>query len=207
MWTNLKKPWQLTTELAWQSFKSGSLPIAALIVDVDGNVVSTGRNRILENIFKNRSMAHAEMLALMDLDYDAHPEIRKYTMYTTLEPCPMCMGSIVMSDVRKLRVAARDPWAGAVDICQLPYIASKNMDIVFEKGTMSNVLTILYLYRLWEGYGTSSDKFLKCLQEGFPDETTLAQRLLAGNTLRNLADNGASVEEVFDYIGGCCCAT
>jgi tRNA(adenine34) deaminase len=202
VWSNLEKPWQLAMKLAWESFKSGSLPIAAVIADADGKIVCTGRNTVLEKCFKNRNMAHAEMGALMDLDYDAHPEIRKYTIYTTLEPCPMCMGAIVMSDVRKLRVAVRDPWAGAVDICQLPYIASKNMDIVFEAGKMPTILTVLYLYRLWEGYGTNADNFLKRLDEHFPAETTFARDLLAKNILRNFAEEGASIEKIYNYIEG-----
>ena len=202
MWGHLEKTWQLTLELAWESFKNGSLPIAAIIVDVEGNVVSAGRNQILEERFKNRKMAHAEMDALMNLDYDAHPEIRKYTMYTTLEPCPMCMGSIVMSDVRKLRIATRDPWAGAVNMCQLPYIADKNMDIAFESGVMPKILTVLYLYRLWEGYGTSADKFLERLSEHFPEETAFAQMLLAENILRNFAEKGANIEKIYNHIGG-----
>ena len=104
-WENIETPWQLTLELAWESFKNGSLPIAALIVNLEGDVITTGRNQMFEQTIKNRKMAHAEMNALMSLPYEEHPEIRKYTMYTTTEPCPMCMGSIVMSDLRKVKIA------------------------------------------------------------------------------------------------------
>ena len=202
MWNNLEKPWQLAIELAWESFRNDSLPIAAVIVGVDGNAVSIGRNQILEERFKNRNMAHGEMDALMNLDYDAHPEIRKYTMYTTLEPCPMCMGSIVMSDVRKLRIATRDPWAGAVEMCRLPYIAEKNIDITFESGMMPKILTVIYLYRLWEGYGTNAGNFLKRLSEHFPAETAFARKLLAENILRDFAENGTNIEKIYNHIGG-----
>ena len=200
MWNDVDKFWRTTTELAWESFKKGSLPIAAIIVDTNGQVVSEGRNKILEKHNINRKMLHAEMNALMDLDYDAHPEIRKYTMYTTLEPCPMCMGSIVMSDIRKLRIAAKDPWAGAVEICKLPYIADKNMDISFEIGPMSNILTVIYLYRLWEGYGTNAKNFLKSKSDYFPNETVLAQELLSQNILRKFAEEDANIDEIYNHI-------
>jgi len=201
-WNDLEKPWQIALELAWESFKSGSLPIAALIVDMGGNVVSTGRNRILEGQLKNRNMAHAEMDALMNFDYDAHPEVRSYCMYTTLEPCPMCMGTIVMSDVRRVRIATRDPWAGAVDMCQLPYVASKNMDVAFEEGIMPRILTVLYLYKLWEGYANRvrSKDFLVVLEEHFPVETALARDLLDKNVLRKFADDGVKIEDVYNHI-------
>jgi len=202
IWNDLEKPWKLAMELAWESFKSGSLPIAAVIVDLDENVVAIGRNRILEPHFKNRKMAHAEMTALMDLDHNKHPEIPKYTMYATLEPCPMCMGTIVMSDVRKLRIASRDPWAGAVGICEFPYIASKNMDIIFEDSDMSKIITVVYLYRLLEGYRTNAVNFMKSLAKHFPIEIEFAQKLLSENVLRDFADNGTNIEEAYNYLGG-----
>ena len=200
MWDDLEKPWQIALKLAWQSFKSGSLPIAAVIVDGEGNIVATGRNRITENHFKNRNMAHAEMDALMNLESDYHSDMRNYIMYTTLEPCPMCMGTIVMGDIRILRIATRDPWAGAVDICKLPYIADKNLCITFVDDTISTIYRVLYLYRLWEGYGTSGDRFLVRLKEHFPAETAFAQELLAEKILRKHADDGANIEEIYSYI-------
>jgi len=202
MWDNVNEFWKLAIELAWESFKNESLPIAAIIVNTEGQVVSSGRNQILEKHLINRKMSHAEMNALMNLDYDAHPEIRKYTMYTTLEPCPMCMGTIVMSDIRKLRIAGKDPWAGAVDICELPYIADKNMDIGFESGLVSNVLTVLYLYRLWEGYGTNAVNFLKITSEYYVQETVLAKELLSQSMLRKFIEQDMSIEEVYNHIAG-----
>jgi len=148
LWEDIETPWQLTLELAWESFKNNSLPIAAIIVNTEGDVVTTERNQMFEQTIKNRKMAHAEMNALMNLPYDEHPEIRKYTMYTTTEPCPMCMGSIVMSDLRKVQIAMADPWAGAADMCQrLPYIASKNIRISFVGGVVEKLLVILAAYK------------------------------------------------------------
>ena len=200
MWQNLEMPWKSAAELAWESYKSGSLPIAAVIVDLEGNVAAAGRNSILEENGINRKIAHAEMKALMALDYNTHPRIREYTMYATLEPCPMCMGAIVMCDMRKLRIAARDPWAGAVGICDYPYIASKNMDICFEDGNVSEILTVLYLCRLLEGY-RKHDEFLTVLKDDAPKEFALSEQFCAQGTLRGFAHKGAGMEEVYNYIG------
>ena len=44
----------------------------------------------------------------------------------------MCMGMIVMADIRHVQIAAVDPWAGAVDICRTNrYIAEKHIEVRF----------------------------------------------------------------------------
>ena len=37
-------------------------------------------------------------------------------VYTTTEPCPLCMGALYMSGVRGLRFTSRDPWAGSANL-------------------------------------------------------------------------------------------
>lgn len=46
MWQDLERPWQVAFEMAWESYKNGTIPIGAVITDVEGNIVSKGRNRI-----------------------------------------------------------------------------------------------------------------------------------------------------------------
>ncbi len=125
--------WQQAIELEWEAFKSGSLPIAALLVDGNGMVVAEGRNNINENLVPNPRIAHAEATLLRNLDIKKHPDIRSYTLYTTMEPCPMCMGTMVMSNIRKAKIMARDYLCGAAFYCEVdPYIAGKHMQIEFE---------------------------------------------------------------------------
>lgn len=199
-WENIELPWRLTLELAWDSFKNNSLPIAALIVDTEGKVISIGRNQIFEKTFKNRKIAHAEMLALMDLHYDDHPEIRKYTMYATTEPCPMCMGSIVMSDLRKLRIAMADPWAGAVNMCQLPYIASKKMDISFVGGAVEKLITVMAAYKELELSKETLNPVAERLKQHKPHEFSIGEGLFSKGILRNYAENDSNFQKAFDII-------
>ncbi|MCL2187164.1 MAG: nucleoside deaminase [Defluviitaleaceae bacterium] len=200
--SQLPTPWQLTFDLAWESFKQKSLPIAAVIADTAGNIVSTGRNQIFEKTFTNRKMAHAEMLALINLEYEAHPDIRQYTMYTTTEPCPMCMGTIVMSDVRKVRIAMADPWAGATDMCKhLPYVASKNTDIIFEGGTAEAITAILAAHMELEiDNGAPLNPVAARLKEHQPKAFAVGEKLYAQGTLRTLADKGCGFSAAFEAI-------
>jgi len=44
MWDQLEKPWQACFELGWTSFKKGSFPIGAVIVDETGEIIAKGRS-------------------------------------------------------------------------------------------------------------------------------------------------------------------
>lgn len=112
MWTNLDKPWQVCFELGWKSFKKGSIPIGAVVVNENGEVISQGRSLQYENegengqVFRHK-LSHDELNALLKVSEFNHPRIRNYILYTTTEPCPLCFGALVMANVRNLRYAAR----------------------------------------------------------------------------------------------------
>jgi tRNA(adenine34) deaminase len=44
MWEDLSIPWKVSFEEAWEAYCSGSLPIGAVLVDSDHNIISRGRN-------------------------------------------------------------------------------------------------------------------------------------------------------------------
>jgi tRNA(adenine34) deaminase len=126
--------WKEAFSLAWESYKKNTIPIGSVIVDENGNVISRGRNRIFDSTSSNplagTCMAHAEMTAMANLKEKEHPNIRRYTLYTTMEPCPMCFGAMVMMNIRNLRYAARDGFAGAIELNdKMEYIKSKKIDI------------------------------------------------------------------------------
>lgn len=89
----------------------GEVPVGAAVV-VDGDIVSTGRNRSIND---SDPSAHAEIVALRA----AASEIGNYrlpaaTMYVTLEPCVMCVGAIVQARIGRVVFGAYDPKAGAL---------------------------------------------------------------------------------------------
>ena len=92
-------------ELAMQA---GERPIGAVIVH-QGQIVGRGR---AEHLAKHNRLAHAEMNALLQTatalyDYPHDNGV----IYTTVEPCEMCLGAIVMSDViNHVVFALADRW-------------------------------------------------------------------------------------------------
>jgi tRNA(adenine34) deaminase len=73
MWADLPAQRQACLELAWESYRKGSIPIAAVICDRDEIIVSSGRNRSQGapapsgNQIVGGSLAHAEINALLGL--------------------------------------------------------------------------------------------------------------------------------------------
>jgi tRNA(adenine34) deaminase len=120
MWMDLSFPWQACFKEAWTSYCSGSLPIGAVVVDVQGRIVAQGRNRMHEQtaegkVLSGHRLAHAEMNAL--LQASGHVvDLTTCILYTTTEPCPLCVGAIRMARLREVRYASRDGLAGSADL-------------------------------------------------------------------------------------------
>ena len=103
-----------TNILALKAVDDGNFGVGCILIDGNGNIVSQGNNEVFSPYF--RSDRHAEMV-VMDKFEDTHPDIHKkevYTLYTSLESCPMCLVRLITSDVNKVLYAASDSWGGMV---------------------------------------------------------------------------------------------
>jgi len=101
----------LALEEAALAAAEGEVPVGAVLVDGDGKVIARGRNRREELADPT---AHAEMEALRSCPSGSGGWRRENaTLYVTLEPCPMCMGALVLARVRRVVFGATDPKAGA----------------------------------------------------------------------------------------------
>jgi tRNA(adenine34) deaminase len=89
--------------LALAEAAKGDFPFGAVIVRED-KVVSTGRNMGVAN---NDPTAHGEMVAIRRFVADnPAKELKGATLYTSGEPCPMCMGAIVWCGIGRVVFAA-----------------------------------------------------------------------------------------------------
>ena len=95
---------------AEKAFKKEEVPVGAVAV-VDGKVVARAHNQ-RENLID--PTAHAEILCIKKAARKLGGwRLNKVTLYTTLEPCPMCAGAIVHARIKELVYGADDPKAGA----------------------------------------------------------------------------------------------
>jgi tRNA(adenine34) deaminase len=101
-----------TLNLAKIAGDLGEVPVGAVIIDRQGNLIAEAANR------KTREQdptAHAEILAIRTATKILQsPYLSDCTLYVTLEPCPMCAGAIIHSRLGLLVYGADDPKTGAV---------------------------------------------------------------------------------------------
>jgi tRNA(Arg) A34 adenosine deaminase TadA len=87
------------------------IPVGAVVVDADGNVIGEGWNR---NIAEHDPSAHAEIVAMRRAGAAlANHRLVGCTLYVTLEPCAMCAMAIVHARLARVVYGARDPKTGA----------------------------------------------------------------------------------------------
>ena len=92
--------------------KRGEVPVGAMLVSADGELLAGQGNRIVE---RRDPTAHAEMLVIREGARSTDNErLVGTTLYVTLEPCAMCVGAISMARVARLVFAAEDAKGGAV---------------------------------------------------------------------------------------------
>ena len=78
-------------------------PFGAVITDKEGNIIATGHNMVLKN---NDPTAHAEVTAIRNAcqklnNYD----LSNYVLYTSCQPCPMCLSAIIWSNIKDIYYA------------------------------------------------------------------------------------------------------
>ena len=95
---------------AKKAFEADEVPVGAVIV-YGGRIIARAHNQI--KLLKDPT-AHAEMIALTAAaTYLDSERLLDTTVYTTVEPCSMCAGAMVLGRVKRLVYATEDPKTGA----------------------------------------------------------------------------------------------
>jgi cytosine deaminase len=90
----------------------GGIPIGSVLV-VDGGIVGRGHNRRVQ---KGSPILHGEMDALENAGRLVALEYRRSAIYTTLSPCPMCTGAILLYEIPKVVIGENRTFLGAEDL-------------------------------------------------------------------------------------------
>ena len=103
---------QQALALANQAATFDDVPVGALIVNDQGEIIGVGENLREKN---NDPIAHAEIVAIKNAAQKiGNWRLDDLTMVVTLEPCAMCAGAIVQTRMKRLVFGAFDEKAGAV---------------------------------------------------------------------------------------------
>ena len=109
--------------LALEAERGGNIPIGAVLA-IEGAIIAEGGNAVLAPHY--HPGRHAEKEALARVPVEWWPRSREMTCYTTLEPCVMCAGALLLCGVGRVVFGALDPAGGAGDIIRRhlpPYYA------------------------------------------------------------------------------------
>ncbi len=105
---------------AKKGLEEGGIPIGAVLV-IDGKIVGRGHN---QRVQKGSVILHAEMDCLENAGRLSTSEYKKATMYSTLSPCDMCSGAILLYGIPRVVVGEAKNYQGPTE-----YLRSRGVDV------------------------------------------------------------------------------
>ena len=125
-------------ELAKQNAGEGinrgeGAPFGAVIIDKEGNIISNGNNQVIKN---NDPTAHAEIVAIREACKKLNTyDLSDYILYTSCEPCPMCLSAIIWANIKEVYYGCTKEDAGEIGFRD---------DMIYDylKGNKSNLIDL-----------------------------------------------------------------
>ncbi len=106
-------------------------PFGAAIVDKDGKIIAIGNNQVL---LKNDPTAHAEITAIREACKKLNTyDLSNCILYTSCEPCPMCLSAIIWSNIKEIYYGCTQEDAAEIgfrDEAIYEYLKGKNKDLI-----------------------------------------------------------------------------
>ena len=207
MWCDVERGFQIAFEEAWEAYKNSTIPIGVAILDKDERLMAVGKNQIHsdgDGAIKYHQIAHAEINAILKLseinDDEIHKNIRTYTLYSTMEPCPLCFGAVVMGSIRNVKYAARDNWAGATALNEsIRYIRNKRIVVSGPYDELEKVQIALQVcHELRESNSRTVDILLSSWEAICEDGVVLGKHLHKNDALISMKLH--RFEDVYNYI-------
>lgn len=96
---------------AKKSVVEGGIPIGAVLV-LNDEVIGRGHNLMVQN---DSAISHGELIAIENAGKLDHCQYTNSTLYTTLSPCPMCSGAIVLYNIPRVVIGDNKTLLGAED--------------------------------------------------------------------------------------------
>ena len=96
---------------AEKALAEGEVPIGAVVIDKDGNIIARGHNMCERT---HDAAAHAEIVAIKAAgEYLHNWRLTDCTLYVTMEPCPMCCGAMINARIKRVVYGANEYRYGA----------------------------------------------------------------------------------------------
>jgi cytosine deaminase len=106
---------------AKKGLAEGGIPIGSVLV-IDGRIAGRGHN---QRVQKGSAVLHAEMDCLENAGRLKAADYRRATLYSTLSPCDMCSGTVLLYGIPKVVVGENRTFRGPED-----YVRARGVDVV-----------------------------------------------------------------------------
>ena len=105
---------------AKQGLAEGGIPIGSVLV-IDGEIVARGHN---QRVQKGSSVLHAEMDCLETAGRLTAADYKRATLYSTLSPCDMCSGTVLLYGIPKVVIGENRTFKGPEE-----YVCSRGVEL------------------------------------------------------------------------------
>lgn len=105
---------------ATKGLNEGGIPIGSVLV-VDNKIVGRGHNRRVQ---KSSAILHAEMDCLENAGRLTAKDYRRATLYSTLSPCDMCSGAVLLYGIPKVIIGENQTFKGPEE-----YLKSRGVEV------------------------------------------------------------------------------
>jgi len=113
-------------EQAKKSLAEGGIPIGSVLV-IDGEIVGRGHN---QRVQKGSCVLHAEMDCLENAGRLTAKEYQRAVLYSTLSPCDMCSGTVLLYGIPKVVVGENRTFQGPEG-----YVKSRGVELSIQNNT------------------------------------------------------------------------
>ncbi len=108
-------------EEAIKGMDAGGIPIGSVLV-IDDQIVGRGHN---QRVQKGSAVLHAEMDCLENAGRITAADYRRATLYSTLSPCDMCSGAVLLYGIPRLVIGENRTFCGPED-----YVKSRGVEVI-----------------------------------------------------------------------------
>jgi creatinine deaminase len=108
-------------EEAKQGLAEGGIPIGSVLV-IDGQIIGRGHNRRVQ---KGSAVLHAEMDCLENAGRLTAADYRRATLYSTLSPCDMCSGAVLLYGIPRVVIGENRTFRGPEE-----YVKSRGVEVI-----------------------------------------------------------------------------
>ncbi len=121
---------------AKKSLNDGGIPIGAVLVK-EGEIIGRGHNKIKQ---KNSTILHAEMDCLENAGHLKGSDYKKCILYTTLSPCDMCSGLVLLYKIPLVVIGENETFPGPENYLQEHKVELINLNLDECKKMMSDYI-------------------------------------------------------------------